>query len=122
MTLSDIRQEAQRAVKARFSASICARNNIQPFKRENQTAKRAVSGNSKGNECHEQDVARGRLECTGDRWRSLVMQMAAWGLMMTKRAIIWPPDGGDAVRAVAEALAWTPPYCVIDIHGTKDSW
>jgi hypothetical protein len=52
----------------------------------------------------------------------LVMQTAAWGLVMTRRAITWLPDGGDAVGGVAEALAWTPPYCVIDIHGTKVFW
>lgn len=32
------------------------------------------------------------------------------------------PDGGDAVGGVAEGLAWTPSYCVIDIHGIKESW
>ncbi|MBB4146191.1 hypothetical protein GGQ72_004761 [Rhizobium rhizoryzae] len=49
------------------------------------------------------------------RWSGL-------GRTATKRAMIRLPDGGDAVGGVAEALAWTPPYCVIDIHGTKVFW
>lgn len=48
--------------------------------------------------------------------------MTAWGRKATERVMIRLPDGGDAVGGVAEALAWTPPYCVIDIHGTKEFW